>query len=474
MGALLSGRTDERWIVATRRWTLVAWMFLGIGQLLGAKWAYEEVGWGGYYAWDPVENAALMPWLAATAFLHSVMVQEKKGMLKVWNMLLVILAFSLSLFGTFLTRSGVLSSIHSFTEGSIGPWFLGFICFVVAGSLTLLFVRLPLLRSKTKLESLVSREATFLYNNLLLVALCLTILWGVTFPILSEAVRGESVTVGRPYYDFFLRAFGLPLLLLMGIGPLVAWRRASLRSLGRTFLWPFTFAVAVGIGLIAAGAGSSPPGLIAYTFSAFVLATIVLEFARGTAARRALAGESVPRALASLVARNRRRYGGYIVHAAIVMLAIGIAGSSAYNTSRSARLAQGQSLKIRDYTLVYRGVHSTRAKNSVDTRATIDVYRGGSRIAVMHPGKNTYPVEQQVSNEVAIRSDWLTGSDLFLITEQVNPNGTIDFKAIVNPLVNLIWLAGVVFLFGSLVALWPDAREERRLAVRYGTIPAET
>ncbi len=294
MGALLSGRTDERWIVATRRWTLVAWMFLGIGQLLGAKWAYEEVGWGGYYAWDPVENAALMPWLAATAFLHSVMVQEKKGMLKVWNMLLVILAFSLSLFGTFLTRSGVLSSIHSFTEGSIGPWFLGFICFVVAGSLTLLFVRLPLLRSKTKLESLVSREATFLYNNLLLVALCLTILWGVTFPILSEAVRGESVTVGRPYYDFFLRAFGLPLLLLMGIGPLVAWRRASLRSLGRTFLWPFTFAVAVGIGLIAAGAGSSPPGLIAYTFSAFVLATIVLEFARGTAARRALAGESVP------------------------------------------------------------------------------------------------------------------------------------------------------------------------------------
>ena len=196
------------------------------------------MGWGGYYAWDPVENAALMPWLAATAFLHSVMVQEKKGMLKVWNMLLVILAFSLSLFGTFLTRSGVLNSIHSFTESSIGPWFLGMICFVVAASLLIVFRRLPLLRSKTKLESLVSREASFLYNNLLLVALCLTILWGVTFPILSEAVRGESVTVGRPYYDFFLRAFGLPLLLLMGIGPLIAWRRASLRSLSRTFVWP--------------------------------------------------------------------------------------------------------------------------------------------------------------------------------------------------------------------------------------------
>jgi cytochrome c-type biogenesis protein CcmF len=473
MGALLSGRTDERWIVATRRWTLLAWAFLGIGQLLGAKWAYEEVGWGGYYAWDPVENAALMPWLAATAFLHSVMVQERKGMLKVWNMLLVILAFSLSLFGTFLTRSGVLNSIHSFTEGSIGPWFLGFICFVVAASLTLVFKRLPLLRSKTKLESLASREATFLYNNLLLVALCLTILWGVTFPILSEAVRGESVTVGRPYYDFFLRAFGLPLLLLMGIGPLVAWRRASLRSLGRTFLWPFAAAVVSGAALIAAGAGSSIPGLIAYTFSAFVAATIVLEFLRGTQARRALSGESVPRAFGQLVARNRRRYGGYIVHAAILMLAIGVAGSSAYDTSRSARLAPGQSLKVRDYTLVYRGLNTKRAENAIETRATIDVLRGGDRIATMHPGKNNYPVEQQVSNEVSIRSDWLTGEDLFLITEQVNPNGTIDFKAIINPLVNLIWAAGFVFLIGSAIALWPDAREERRLAVRYGRLPQE-
>ena len=473
MGALLSGRTDERWIVATRRWTLLAWAFLGIGQLLGAKWAYEEVGWGGYYAWDPVENAALMPWLAATAFLHSVMVQERKGMLKVWNMLLVILAFSLSLFGTFLTRSGVLNSIHSFTEGSIGPWFLGFICFVVAGSLLLVFTRLPLLRSKTKLESLASREATFLYNNLLLVALCLTILWGVTFPILSEAVRGESVTVGRPYYDFFLRAFGLPLLLLMGIGPLIAWRRASLRSLGRTFLWPFVTALVAGAGLIAAGAGTSIPGLIAYTFSAFVAATIALEFIRGTQARRALSGEAVPRAFGQLIARNRRRYGGYIVHAAILMLAIGIAGSSAYDTSHSARLAPGDSMKLRNYTLVYRGLNSKRSQNAIETRAAIDVYRGGDRIATMHPGKNDYPVEQQVSNEVAIRSDWLTGEDLFLITEQVNQNGTIDFKAIINPLVNLIWAAGLVFLLGSAIALWPDAREERRLAVRYGRLPQE-
>src|SRR5438874_8037388 len=237
-GALLSGRFDERWIVATRRWTILAWTALGIGILLGAKWAYEEVGWGGYYAWDPVENAALMPWLAATAFLHSVMIQEKRGMLKVWNVLLIVLAFCLSLFGTFLTRSGVVNSIHSFTESPLGPWFLGFICFVTAGSLALVFWRLPLLRSKTRLESLVSREAAFLYNNLLLVSLCLTILWGVTYPILKEAITGEAVTVGRPWYDFFLRVFGLPLLLLMGIGPLIAWRRASLSSLKRVFFWP--------------------------------------------------------------------------------------------------------------------------------------------------------------------------------------------------------------------------------------------
>ena len=289
MGALLARRTDELWIVATRRWTLLAWTFLGVGQLLGSHWAYVEIGWGGYYAWDPVENAALMPWLAATAFLHSVMIQEKRGMLKVWNVLLVIGAFLLSLFGTFLTRSGVLNSVHSFSFSSVGPWILGFIAFVTAASLLIVFSRLDMLRSRTRLESIVSREATFLYNNLLLVALCLTILWGVIFPIVSEAVRGETVTVGSPYFNFFLRVFGLPLLLLMGIGPLVAWRRASLRSLGRTFAWPAAVALATGVVLLFLGAGSSTPGLIGYTFSAFVLASIALEFARGTSARHATA-----------------------------------------------------------------------------------------------------------------------------------------------------------------------------------------
>jgi cytochrome c-type biogenesis protein CcmF len=467
MGSLLAGRTDERWIVATRRATLVAWTALGVGQIIGAKWAYEEVGWGGFYAWDPVENAALMPWLAATAFLHSVMVQEKRGMLRLWNVLLVIFAFALSIFGTFLTRSGILSSIHSFTESPIGAWFLGFLVLVVAGSLALVFARLPLLRSKARLESLVSREATFLYNNLLLVALTLTILWGVTYPLVHEAVLGESRIVGRGYYDFFLRVFGLPLLLLMGIAPLIAWRRASLRSLGSSFAWPAGAALVTGVGLLALGAGSSIPGLIAYTFSAFVLASIVLEFVRGTRARRALSGGSWPRAFSSLVARNRRRYGGYVVHASVVLLAIGIAGAEAYDSVAEGRLARGQSLAVADYRLTYRELQERPGPNATLVRAVVDVERDGKALGTVEPGKNAYTVERQVSNEVGIRHDLLTAEDLFVIAEQVNPDGSVQLRVFVKPLVNLLWLAGVLFLLGSVIALWPDAREQRRLAVRY-------
>src|SRR5215211_4595831 len=388
MAALFARRTDELWIVLTRRWTLAAWTFLGIGQLLGAHWAYVEVGWGGYFAWDPVENAALMPWLAATAFLHSVMIQEKRGMLKVWNVLLVIGAFALALFGTFLTRSGILSSIHSFTESSIGPWFLGFIAVITTASIALVLARLPLLRARTRLESPVSREARFLYNNLLLVAFALTVLWGVIYPLLSEAVTGEERVVGPPYYNFFLRAFGLPWLLLMGVGPLLAWRRSSLRSLTRTFAWPTAIALGTGAVLLAFGAGSSVPGLIAYTFAAFVLASIGVEFARGTAARHATGDEGWAAAFVSLVGRNRRRYGGYVVHAAIVLLAIGVAGSSAYDKVREARLRPGQELAVGSYTLRYRGWFDRQAQNAVERRAIIEVRRDGRSLGRLEPGRN--------------------------------------------------------------------------------------
>ena len=469
-GALLSGRTDERWIIATRRWTLLAWAALGIGILLGAKWAYEEVGWGGYYAWDPVENAALMPWLASTAFLHSVMVQEKKNMLRVWNVVLVSLAFCLSLFGTFLTRSGVLSSIHSFAQSSIGPWFLGFIVVAACFSTALILWRLPLLRARTRLESLVSREAAFLYNNLLLVALTLTVLWGVAFPLLSEAVRGEKFTVGPPYFDFFLRVFGMPLLLLMGIGPLVAWRRSSLRAVGKSLIGPAVTAIVAGVVLIVLGAGSNVAGLVAYTFSVFVLAAIVEEFVRGTRARKALGERTWPGAFNALVSRNRRRYGGYIVHAAIVLLAIGIAGG-AYGATRVQLLKPGQSMTIRGYRLHYLGTVVRQGPNALEERAQLAVSRGGTSMGTIRPGKNSYPAEQQISNEVAIDTDWVRAQDLFVIGDQFNKNGSVVLKVLVNPLVPFVWLAGLVFLLGALIAMWPDAREQRRLATRAEPIP---
>jgi cytochrome c-type biogenesis protein CcmF len=462
--ALISGRFDERWIVATRRWTILAWTALGIGILLGSKWAYEEVGWGGYYAWDPVENAALMPWLAATAYLHSVMVQEKKNMLRVWNATLVAGAFCLSIFGTFLTRSGLINSIHSFAQSPIGAWFLGFIALVAAFSTVLILWRLPLLRSRTKLESLASREAAFLYNNLLLVAFTLTILWGVAFPLLSDAVRGEAVTVGPPYYNFFLKVFGLPLLLLMGIGPLVAWRRTSLRALGRTALWPAIAALVTGAVLIALGAGSSTAGLLAYTFSAFALAAIVEEFARGTRARKALGAPGWWDAFAGLVARNRRRYGGYVVHVAVVLLAIGVAGSSAYGATKIQHLRPGETMSIRGYDLTYQGSVVRHRANHDELRARIGVKQDGERIGTLLAGKNAYFAEDQTSNEVAIKTDWLRAQDLFVIGDEFKKDGSVYLKVLVKPLVNLIWLAGLVFLLGSVITLWPDAREQRRLA----------
>jgi cytochrome c-type biogenesis protein CcmF len=456
-GAMLSGHTDERWIVATRRWTLAAWMFLGFGQILGAHWAYVEVGWGGYYAWDPVENAALMPWLAATAFLHSVMIQERKGMLRVWNMALVALAYELSVFGTFLTRSGVVDSIHSFAKSSIGGWFLAYVVITTLFSLGLILRRLPLLRARTRLESPLSREATFLYNNLLFVALCLTILWGEIFPILTQLFEGEQKTIGSPYFDFFLRIFGLPLLLLMGIGPLIAWRRTSGRALLKTLRWPIGAAIVSGVVLTAVGAGSSLPGVIGYTFSAFVLTTIVVELVRGTRATGSLV---------QLVARNRRRYGGYLVHAAVVLFAIGVIGSSAYGTSKEEPLAVGQSMHVAGYTLTYEKL--TRTPTVTATGSSTET-RGFLHVQGLYDGTiSTAAINSSAlgtSHEVGIRTNWLRAEDLYVILDQVGRE-KVYFKVLVKPLVNLIWLAGYIFLAGSLVALWPDAREQRRLVTR--------
>ena len=457
-GALLSGHTDERWIIATRRWTLAAWLFLGFGQILGSHWAYEEVGWGGYYAWDPVENAALMPWLAATAFLHSVMIQERKGMLRVWNMVLVASAFELSVFGTFLTRSGVVQSIHSFAQSSIGSWFLGFVIFTTLFSMALIFFRLPLLKARTKLESALSREATFLYNNLLLIALCLTIFWGEIWPIISEIVNGEQKVLGRPYYDFFLRIFGLPLLLLMGIGPLIAWRRSSGRALLKVLRWPMAVSIISGIVLIVIGAGSSLPGIIGYTFCAFTLTTIVVELVKGTRATGSF-GE--------LISRNRRRYGGYVVHVSIVLFAIGVIGSSAYGTEREQQLAVGQSMTVDGYILTYNRLERERtitsSGSSAEVTAVLDVT--GRKASTIRTTQITSTV-LGTSREVGIDTNWSRAEDLYVILDSTD-SGMVRLKVLVKPLVNLLWIAGYLFVLGSLIAMWPDAREQRRLVSRF-------
>jgi cytochrome c-type biogenesis protein CcmF len=474
MAALITRRTDSRWLVSVRRWTLVSWTALGIGMLLGAHWAYVEIGWGGYWAWDPVESAALMPWLAATAFLHSVMVQEKKGMLKVWNMVLVIAAFSLCIFGDFLTRSGVVQSVHSFVQSAVGPWLLGFLAVVLAASISLLIVRLPTLRADHKLESVVSREATFLFNNLLLLALAFAVLWGVVFPILSEAVRGVRATVATPYYNFFLVIFGLPLLALVGIGPLIAWRRASPGSLWRTFRWPVISGLAGAAFLFLLGLGSSPAGLTALSLCVFVTVTIVMEFARGTSARRAIAGGSWPRALRDLVNRNRRRYGGYVVHLAIVLLVVGVTASTAYSSVDEANLAVGQSMRIDGYTLKNTGLFQRKGPNYTLEYVRLAVSKGGKSHGVLEPGLRQYDTGQ-VGNEVDIRSSLLTGTDLYSILQAPDQNGAgVSVKVLVNPAVGLVWLAGVVFALGALITIWPDPREARQLARRYGELLARS
>ncbi len=469
MAALASRVVDERWIAATRRWTLASWTFLGLGILIGAKWAYEEVGWGGWYAWDPVENAALMPWLVATAYLHSVMVQEKKDMLRVWNVVLVALAFCLAVFGTFLTRSGVLNSIHAFAEGGVGPWLLAFICIVAAASVILISSRLPQLRARVKMESLVSREAAFLYNNLFLIAFALTVLWGVAWPLISEAVRGVQVSTGPPYYDFFAIVFGLPLMLLMGLGPLVPWRRASMRALGSSVAIPAAAAVAAGAGIAVVGGGGSPIGLVGYTFAVFVLVAIGLEFVRGTRARKALGDGGWAASFTSLVGRNRRRYGGYVVHAAIALLAIGAVGVGAFGSGERLRASTGDAVEVGGYEVRLLGVTDERIENREELRARLAVSRDGESLGTIEAGKNRYFPDSEggITNEVAIRTDWLRAEDLFIIGEQFNEDGSVDLNVIVNPLVNLIWAAGLLFLLGSLVAMWPDAREQRRLARRF-------
>src|SRR5213596_2646084 len=462
IAALLSKRLDTDWLVAIRKWTLLSWLFLSIGICLGMWWAYVELGWGGYWAWDPVENASFLPWLTMTAFLHSVMVQEKRGMLKKWNLALIIGAWLLSIFGTFITRSGVIASVHSFTQSSVGYFFLAFLVLAAALSFALYASRLPLLEAEATLESMVSREASFLFNNLLLIGIAFSVLWGTLFPILSEAVKGTKITVGPPFFNQVNVPLGLALLAMTGIGPLIAWRRASIPNLKRQFAVPLTSGVFVLLILLVAGV-RDVGALMAVSIGGFVFGTVAQEFARGARARHRQYGEPTPYAFVQLLARNRRRYGGYIVHVAIVLLFVAFAGM-AFKTETEATLRPGESaeLKGRDghvYTFTHLGISQYNALNRQVTAALIDVRRDGKAIGRLRTEKRQHvdalgnPTFEP-STEVGIMSGLRV--DLYVVLAGlVNGTEQAVFRFTINPLVWWVWFGGFVLVIGGLIVLWP-------------------
>jgi cytochrome c-type biogenesis protein CcmF len=465
VAALLSRRMDSGWVVAIRKWTLVSWLFLSIGITLGMWWAYVELGWGGYWAWDPVENASFLPWLTMTAFLHSVMIQEKRGMLKRWNLALVVGSFLLSIFGTFITRSGVIASVHSFTQSNVGYFFLGFLVVAGAGAYTLLYTRWPSLEPDSQLESMLSREAAFLFNNLVLVGIAFSVLWGTLFPILSELVRETKITVGPPFFNKVNIPLGLLLLALTGIGPLIAWRRASKANLKRQFTIPLTAGIGTALVLLIAGMRDPYP-VVALSLGGFVLGTVGQEFWRGIRARRRMHGEGVGRALLQLIARNRRRYGGYIVHTAIVIYFVAFTGM-AFKTEREATLKPGQSVQVKSpygytYTLTHVGVSQYKALNRFVTAASVRVSRDGRDLGIMTSEKRQhFTVEngQEVasfepSTEVAIRSD--LREDLYIVfAGAVDGTEEAVYRFTINPLVWWVWYGGVLLAIGGLITMWP-------------------
>ena len=462
IAALLTKKLDSEWLVAVRKWTLVSWLFLSIGLLLGMWWAYVELGWGGYWAWDPVENVALLPWLVMTAFLHSVMIQEKRGMLKKWNLALILGAWLLSIFGTFITRSGVIASVHSFTQSPVGYFFVAFLVAAAIVTAILYITRLPLLEAEATLESKVSREASFHFNNLLLIGIAFSVLWGTLFPILSEAIKGTKITVGPPFFNQVNVPLGLALLAMTGVGPLIAWRRASLPNLRRQFAVPLTSGVFVLLILLVAGMRDIG-ALIAFSIGGFVLGTVVQEFARGARARHRQYGEPVMLALLQLLSRNRRRYGGYIVHVAMVLLFVAFAGM-AFKTETQASLRPGETATLRGpdghvYTFTHLGVSQYNTMNRQVTAVLLDVGRDGKPFGRMRTEKRQHvdalgnPTFEP-STEVGIMSGLRV--DLYVVLAGlVNGTEQAVFRFTINPLVWWVWFGGLVLVVGGLIVLWP-------------------
>ncbi len=463
LGALMMRYPGEKWIHITRRWTMVTWLFLTCGIFLGAHWAYSVLGWGGYWGWDPVENASLMPWLTGTAFLHSVMMQEKRGMMKSWNVWLIFSTFLLTILGTLLTRSGIVSSVHAFAQSAIGSWFYGFILIVFAVCLFTFFKQKDHLKSENKLESLVSRESSFLFNNLVLLAACFTVLWGTLFPVLSEYVQGSKVTVGAPFYNRVNLPIGLFLLFLTGIGPLLAWRSTSLRSIRRNFVLP---GIAMGVALVALIVSGVHPwsagddmraeifSLVTFSLAAGVITAIASEFLRGAGVVRTQTGKNLFASTILLVRRNTRRYGGYLVHFGIVVMFIGIAGG-AFNQSREQEMGFNDEMKMGPYRLVCQSFTQDSNPNFDTEYALLDVYRGGKKITQLAPEKRFYTASQQSSTVVANHST--LSADLYVIYEGKNPDTDKPIiKVFLNPLMNWIWIGVLIVVLGTFVALVPN------------------
>jgi cytochrome c-type biogenesis protein CcmF len=460
MAALIIGRTGDEWITITRRWTIIAWYFLSLGLLIGGWWSYHVLGWGGYWAWDPVENAAFMPWLTATAFLHSVMIQERRRMLKLWNLTLIILTFSLTLFGTFLTRSGIIGSVHAFSQGSIGQFFLGFLALVVLGAFSLLAWRLDRLRAQGELDSIVSRESAFLLNNLFLVAATFTVFFGTIFPLLSEAVKGVKVSVGAPFFNLVNIPIFLALIFLMGIGPLIAWRRASAENLRRNFLKPVVAGIVAAAVFRALGLGNTLV-LVCLALVVFVACTIALDFYRASRARRRT-GDGWGEATGGLLLRQNRRYGGFVVHLGILVIALGVAGSQAWSTQTEATLNRGDAVELAGYTIRFLDLQPSEESNHFKVTGSFAVTDSRGRpVTVLTPAKKFYPQEQTPIAAVDYRLGlW---EDLYLVLGEFARDGShATIKVQVNRMVSWLWIGGLVLTIGALLAIAPEQRRVRR------------
>jgi len=453
MAALMTGRVGDAWITTTRRWTIVAWYFLSLGLLIGGWWSYHVLGWGGYWAWDPVENAAFMPWLTGTAFLHSVMIQERRRMLKLWNISLVILTFGLTIFGTFLTRSGVIASVHAFSQGSIGAFFLTFLGLVLLSAFGLLAWRWDLLRAQGELDGILSRESAFLLNNVFLVAAAFTVFFGTVFPLLSEAVRGVKVSVGAPFFNQVNVPLFLSLIFLMGVGPLIAWRRASIDNLKRNFLGPVAIGVATAAVLHLVGVRSAL-AVLTLALALFTTATIALDVLRGTRARLRT-GAGVVGAVTSLLLRHNRRYGGFGIHLGILLVALGVTGSQAWSVQTEATLKPGQVVELAGYRVRFDGLSAVQESTHARVVGTFTVSNGGGAPIVMHPSKKFYPHEQAPIAGVDYRMGFR--EDLYLVLGDFARDGSeATVKALVNRLVSWIWIGGLVLTLGALLAIVPD------------------